>query len=198
MALPTSVGDDACDAFLQAVWWLEQHTPSALDCMACDDENAPPPSWASTARCLCCVRRFRTVGLDPSACLTISQLGMRTYKTRLVADLPPMRVEDVETRIVVYKERTAHRACFMPQEGLAMQPKAEDQMNRASMRGGRTETGATLYEIANPCRCPVDKATGMHVWSPLCGQSAAPAACPNCGTTDVSTTMLNFECGACE
>eukprot|EP00966_Prymnesium_polylepis_P194172 4501288-Prymnesium_polylepis.1 len=68
---------------------------------------------------------------------------MRAYKAPLFADLPPRRVEDEETRIVVYEQRSARRARYMPQEGLAMQPKAEDQMNRAAMRGGRTETGAT-------------------------------------------------------
>ena len=41
MALPTSVSDDACDALLQGVWWLEKHTPSALDCMECDDDSHP-------------------------------------------------------------------------------------------------------------------------------------------------------------
>jgi len=177
MELPSGVGDDACDAFLQAVWWLEKHTPPALSCMACDEE-APQPSWASMPHCLCCVRRFRSAGLDPSACLTISQLTMRAYKTRLVADLPPMRVVDAETRIVVYEPRSAHRARYMPHEGLAMQPKAEDQMMRKAMRGGRTETGATLYEIANSCRCNEVDETGRRIWNPQCGKSAAPATCP--------------------
>ena len=50
-------------------------------------------------------------------------------------------------------------------------------MMRASMRGGRTETGATLYEIANPCRCTeVDKETGRA--GQPCGQYAPePTAC---------------------
>ena len=101
---------------------------------------------------------------------------MRACKAPLSADTPPRRVEDTETRIIVYEPCSARRARYMlPQEGLAMQPKAEDQMNRAAMRGGRTETGATLYEIANPCRCTtIDEETGRRIWNPLCGPVRAP------------------------
>ena len=72
-------------------------------------------------------------------------------------------------------------------------------MNRKAMRGGRTETGATLYEIANPCRCTeIDEDTGRRLWNPLCGQSVKPDSCPSCGSSGVSATRLNFECDECE
>ena len=69
-------------------------------------------------------------------------------------------------------------------------------MLRGGMRGGRTDTGATLYEIVNPCRCPV--VNGKHVWSETCGQRAKPPACPACGCGDVREAHRIFSCGECE
>ena len=197
LVLPLGIGHDAADAFLQAVWWIEAHTAPCVPC-ASEEEADEPASHGEAcvpASCLCCVRRYATKGLDASSCLTISQLSVRSYKTDLVAELPPLRQEDAETRIVVWKRHYAHRARYMPQDGLAAMPRAEDQMMRAAMRGGRTDTGALLYEIDNPCRCPV--VNGRREWRADCGAVVAPDACPECGS-NVEETRRNFECTECE
>ena len=218
VTLPPDLTDDACDAFLQAAWWIEKHTaPCAprsdspsIDahclCAPCSDSPsidahclcAPRSDSPSIdAHCLCCVRRFGTRGVDPSSRVTISQLTTSAYKTKLSCEVPPEKCTDDETGIVTYKRRYAHRPRYMPRDGIASLPRAEDQMCRAAMRGGRTETGALLYEIENPCRCPVDKTTGRHVWSDKCWKK--PTHCPKCGSSDVRVHDKGVcACGGCQ
>jgi hypothetical protein len=195
MAFPCDATDDACDAFLQAVWWVQTHTQ--ITCTPCNVEPCDEPcDEPLVSQCLCCVRKFGSGGLDPSACVTISQLTTKAYKTMLCAEKPPKRVEDAETGIVEWHRQYSHRPRYMPSEGLTAVPREEDQMLRGGMRGGRTDTGATLYEIVNPCRCPV--VNGKHVWSETCGQRAKPLLCPACGCGDVREAHRIFSCGECE
>ena len=204
VVLSHGLDDHACDAFLQAAWWLRTHVAPALDqlCAPCDAEGGDAAGDAAGAKhayaqCLACVRKYGTRGCDPSACVTISQLTTRAYKASVTCELPPTRVVDPKTQIVVYQRRYKSVPRYMPPQGLSVVYKAEDQVLRAAMRGGRTDTGALLYEIDNPCRCPLDRATGRRVWHADCGKPAAPEACPTCGA-GVTTTRLSFECTACD
>ena len=162
LVLPLGIGHDAADAFLQAVWWIEAHTAPCVPC-ASEEEADEPASHGEAcvpASCLCCVRRYATKGLDASSCLTISQLSVRSYRTDRdrsgggAAAAATGGPRDPHRRVEAsLRAPTALDAAYM-HDGLAAMPRAEDQMMRAAMRGGRTDTRALLYEIDNQCRCP--------------------------------------------